>query len=154
MLSPAKQLSLMISIVSKAFEKDLDKGGSPYILHCFHVMSVAGKKSNNDYELMAIGMGHDLKEDHPEFWHLVSESGKFSDRVINGIETMTHDKDELYSDYIQRVSKNPDTLEIKMIDLDHNSKVTRMKGVKAKDLDRIVKYHESYHYLKSVKESK
>jgi (p)ppGpp synthase/HD superfamily hydrolase len=148
---PARQLSYMIEFVARAFVEDDDKGGTPYILHCIHVMNITGKKTDNDFEAMAIACGHDLKEDHPKVWEILLRTGILSDRVIEGVETMTHDKNEPYMDYIERCSKNPDTRLIKMIDIKHNSDPHRLKELSVKGLARINKYHRAYQYLKAVK---
>ena len=50
-------------------------------------------------------------------------------------------------DYIKAISVNPDATQIKMRDLEHNSNITRIKGLRKKDLDRIEKYHRAYIYL-------
>ena len=34
-----KKLALAISITAESFKDKLDKGGQPYILHCFWVMN-------------------------------------------------------------------------------------------------------------------
>lgn len=150
-LSPEKQLANMIAIVAEAFKNDMDKGGQPYILHCLHVMTVVGKKTNNDHEAMTIAVGHDLLEDHPDLYHVTDlQTMGFSDRVITGIVTMTHPKDEPYMVYVKRVGENLDTRLIKKVDIDHNSKVTRIKGIRDKDIERIRKYHEAYVYLESL----
>lgn len=148
---PARQLSYMIEFVARAFVEDDDKGGTPYILHCLHVMNITGKKTDNDFEAMAIACGHDLKEDHPIEWEILLRSGILSDRVIEGVETMTHDENESYMEYIERCSKNPDTLLIKMIDIKHNSDPHRLKELSEKGLARIEKYHRAYQFLKGVK---
>ena len=36
---------------------------------------------------------------------------------------------------------------IKLTDLEHNSKITRLKGLRKKDFDRLEKYHRAYTYL-------
>jgi len=148
LLTPASMLARAISIVAVAFDGDFDKGGTPYVLHCLHVMDKVGKKSDGDAELMAIAAMHDLFEDKSS-WNaerLVSEG--FSDRVIDGVSTMTHEPSESYDDYITRITKNKDTVMVKMADIKHNSDPTRMKGLRVKDLDRIVTYHKAYAILK------
>jgi (p)ppGpp synthase/HD superfamily hydrolase len=149
----ARQLSYMIEFVAKAFVEDDDKGGTPYILHCIHVMNITGKKTDNDFEAMAIAVGHDLNEEYPKVWEILLRTGILSDRVIEGVETMTHDKKRVpYMEYIIQCSKNPDTRLIKMIDIKHNSDPHRLKELSEKGLARIEKYHRAYQYLKAVKE--
>ena len=42
-----------------------------------------------------------------------------------------------------------DAIKVKMADLEHNSLILRMKGIRRKDLDRIEKYQRSYFILKN-----
>lgn len=142
-------LALAIQITATAFEEKLDKAGVPYILHCLTVMERAGKITQKDSEVMQIAVMHDLIEDtNWEPIHLKNLG--FSNRVVTGVNLMTHRKGEAYEVYIERVGANPDTRIVKMCDLKHNSDITRMKGVTAKDIKRLEKYCKSYNYLKDL----
>ena len=68
-------------------------------------------------------------------------------RVIDILKLLTHDKTEPYMDYVKRLAHDPDAKDIKKSDLEHNSKITRLKDVTKKDFDRIEKYHLAYKYL-------
>lgn len=141
-----KQLAKAISITSAAFENELDKGGVPYIMHCLHVMNIVGKKTEKDAEMMCIAVMHDLVEDTD--WTIADlRSTGFSDRVCQGVSDMTHDPHETYDEYLETIAGNPDTVIVKLADLKHNSDPMRMKGLRTKDLDRIVKYHKAHAYL-------
>ena len=132
-----------ISIVAKAFENKCDKGGQPYILHCLHVMY---KMPENDPELRMIAVFHDLIEDTT--WTLEDlKALGFSQRVIFGVQALTHDPDMPYMDYIKMISFNSDATKVKIADLDHNSRMMRMKGLRKKDFERLEKYHIAYAYL-------
>lgn len=136
-------LDKAIRIASEAFEGVYDKGGQPYILHCLYVMN---QMCENDYELRSIAVMHDLIEDTEwTIGDLYNEG--FSDRVVQGVMTMTHLIDESYEDYIKRISCNDDARRVKMADLKHNSDITRLKGVRKKDFARLEKYSKAYLYL-------
>lgn len=51
--------------------------------------------------------------------------------------------------YIKALSVHPIAKEIKKRDLEHNSKITRLKGLRKKDFDRLEKYLIAYTYLSS-----
>jgi (p)ppGpp synthase/HD superfamily hydrolase len=138
-------LSKAISITAQAFEGNYDKGGKAYILHCLHVMNQMPEK---DEELRCIAVMHDLIED-TEWTALQLEKIGFSCRVIEGVRCLTHDS-ESYDDYIKRISLNSDARIIKLADLKHNSDITRMKGLRKKDFDRLEKYHRAFAYLSEV----
>ena len=50
-------------------------------------------------------------------------------------------------EYIKAIAVSPEASEIKRRDLEDNSNITRLKGLRKKDLDRIEKYHTAYIYL-------
>ena len=138
-------LDRAISITAQAFEGKFDKGGQPYILHCLHVMN---QMDENDHELRMIAVMHDLIEDcgytEDDLLHM-----GFSMRVCRGVSLLTHLDKEPYMDYIRLLSMNKDTTLVKLADLRHNSDITRMKGLRKKDFDRLEKYHRAYIYLKN-----
>lgn len=136
-------LAKAIAIVSVAFEKKLDKGGNPYTLHCLNVMN---QMPHTDYELMSIAVLHDLVEDTYWTLQMLREEG-FSERVVNAVACLTHDPNVSYDDYIKIISTNQDARLVKLADLRHNSDVTRLKGLKKSDMERLEKYCRSYTYL-------
>lgn len=145
-----KSLSTMLVIVTQRFEGKFDRGGHPYVLHCLKVMHYL---RTEDEELMCVGLGHDLLEDTFES---IEEGVKFlrykgfSERVINGIVCMTRIPGETEEEYEARVMSNPDSIQCKLCDLRHNSDIRRLKGVREKDIARMVKYHNFYLKLKAL----
>ena len=145
-----KQLSRMLVISTQRHEGQFDKGGVPYILHPLKVMHYVG---SNDEELQCIAVGHDLVEDtFPSVAEGVAflRYQGFTERIIAGIVALTKVPGESYEAYKARVKANPDAVIVKMADLRHNSDVRRLKGVRDKDIARIVKYHHFYLELKAV----
>lgn len=137
-------LSTAILIASEVFEKKYDKGGQPYILHCLNVMN---QMDPTDHELMTIAVLHDVIEDSDHGYDYLRNHG-FSERVIDGVKALTHEKDVPYMDYIRNIARNADARKVKMADLRHNSDIMRMKGLREKDFKRLEKYHTAYEYLK------
>ena len=142
-------LGKAIAIASKEFADKTDKGGKPYILHCLHVMHKVGP---DDHELMIIAVLHDLVEDTDWTFDMLRDEG-FSERVLIALRLLTHypighSEGKTYDDYIKSIATNEDARKVKMEDLKHNSDITRMKGLRKKDFDRLEKYHRSYEYLK------
>lgn len=72
---------------------------------------------------------------------------EFTDRIVNTVRILTHDKSFPYDDYIKQISLNEDAKKVKLADLKDNSDITRIKGLRKKDLDRIEKYHRAFVYL-------
>jgi len=141
-----KLLSKAIQIASEAHEHDLDRGGSPYILHPLRLMF---RLRTDDPELMAIAVLHDVVEDSDWTIQDLREQG-FTERVLKALTLLTHDDGSPYDDYIEKISKNIDAIFVKMEDLRDNSDITRLKGVTEKDLKRTEKYHRSFVRLKEA----
>jgi len=139
-----KLLSLAISIASVAHEKQLDKGGNAYILHPMRILM---RLRTADAELMQIAILHDVVEDTTWTLGALSVYG-FSPRVLEALDLLTHKPGVSYEDYIADIGTNNDALKVKMEDLRDNSDITRLKGVTAKDVARVEKYHKAYTYLK------
>jgi (p)ppGpp synthase/HD superfamily hydrolase len=141
-----KMLSASIALASKKFLDTLDKGGNPYILHCLRVMNGVDQ---NDEDLMCIAVMHDLVEDTDVTLDDLRSLG-FSERVIRGVDTMSHRDEEDYETYIKRIALNPDAVKVKRADLIDNSNITRLKGLRKKDFDRLEKYSKAFIYLKDL----
>lgn len=138
-------LNKMIVLVTTEFDGIYDKGGVPYVLHCLKVMHYL--KSDDD-ELQQIAVGHDLIEDRKNVTYKMLRDMGFSERVIEGIRCLTKMPGESEEEYLAKVLSNPDAIRVKLADLRHNSDIRRLKGVTAKDLARIEKYHKMYMILK------
>lgn len=134
-----KQLADAISFASSAHKGQFDKGGDPYILHPLHLMN----QLLWDKTLAAIAVMHDVVEDSDITLEILESVG-FSQRIVSALDCLTHRDGESYNDYIERICTNKDAITVKRKDLEHNSDITRLKGVSAKDLARMEKYHKSF----------
>lgn len=138
-------LGRAIEIAVSAHAGQLDKGGRPYILHPLWVMDKV-RHLGDDYMIVAVL--HDVIEDCPD-WDLLKLSKEgFSQDVIFSLSLLTHGNGGSYDDYIKAIASDPIARAVKLRDLEHNTKVTRLKGLRKKDFDRIEKYHKAYTYLK------
>lgn len=137
-------LAKAIAIASEAHVKQLDKGDKAYILHPLRVMY---SMPQDDPEMMQIAVMHDVVEDSDWTFEALRAEG-FSERVLAALELLTH-SDEDYDTYIDRISTNTDATHSKLGDLSDNSDITRLKGIREKDFERMKKYHRSYLKLKA-----
>ena len=142
-----EMLSKMIKLATTHHNGQFDKSGMPYILHCLKVMDLLNTK---DIELMCIAVGHDLIEDTDITENILRTEG-ISERVINGILSLTKIDGEDYDDYKVRVKKNPDAVLVKIADLTHNTNIDRLKVITQKDMDRTLKYYQFYIELIDIK---
>ena len=140
-----KQLDFMIKLASEKHFGTFDKGGFPYILHPLRIMQKVQTLYGDDFELMMMAIGHDLIEDTDVTAKFLLDNG-ISERVVNGLMSLTHGR-ESYKDYIINIIKNPDAIKIKILDLDDNSQLNRLKGLTEKDFKRAAKYHTCYAFL-------
>lgn len=138
-----KNLSKAIRITSQVFEDKLDRGGNPYILHCLHVMN---EVKHLGEEAMISAVMHDVIEDTEVTFDDLYNEG-FSQEVLLILQLLTHRKGTDYMAYIKALSVHPIAKEVKKADLRHNSDITRLKGVRQKDFDRLEKYSRAYLYL-------
>lgn len=141
-MSEHEMLGAAIIVAAQAHMGQLDKGGKPYILHPLHLMN----QLMYDPELAQIAVMHDIIEDS-SWTSKALHNMKFSQRVVAGVVALTHRSGESYDDYIKRIALNIDAILVKRKDLEHNSCITRLKGVTSKDVTRMQKYHKAFLFL-------
>jgi (p)ppGpp synthase/HD superfamily hydrolase len=139
-------LAKAIQIAAEAHLNQTDKGGKPYILHPLWVMN-AVRHLGEDYMIVAVL--HDVVEDSDNptetYYNLVKKG--FNQNVMYALSLLTHNSDVPYDDYIKAIATDSIAKAVKLRDLEHNTKITRLKGLRKKDFDRIEKYHRAYTYL-------
>jgi (p)ppGpp synthase/HD superfamily hydrolase len=140
-------LNKMLVLVATEFDGIFDKGGVPYILHCLKVMHYL---KSDDEDLQIIALAHDLIEDRKNITYEMLREMGFSERVIAGIKSVTKVPGESHDEYMAKIKANHDGIRVKLADLRHNSDIRRLKGVTAKDIARIEKYHKMFLELKEL----
>lgn len=150
MLTPEQELATALYIGSRAHLTQLDKGGVPYFLH---PIKVAHKLHTNDYRKMSIAILHDAVEDGGVTYQELRELG-FSERVIAGVKAMTRIPSQTQEEYEEQVLANDDAIDVKIEDIDHNSRMIRLKGLRQKDFDRTIKYQKFYVRLQDAKKAR
>ena len=151
----AADYNLACFIVSAALIEHFDKAGNPYMRH---VNAVALHNPDATPEERIIGTMHDLVEDtanlpEDQRWTLqdLRDVG-FSERIVAGVDAVTHRAGELYFDFVVRSSQNPDALNVKLSDLGNNMSKSRNNYLPTPDdEERDKKYILSYNYLTAVK---
>lgn len=140
-------LGTAIKIASNVHLGQFDRGGNPYILHPLWVMH---KVRHLGEVYMIVAVLHDVVEDTDLTFSDLSDYG-FNNEVIEALKLLTHDKHLPYLDYVMNLASNEIAREVKLRDLEHNSKITRLKGLREKDFERLIKYQTAYDYLKHFK---
>lgn len=136
-----------ILIAAKAHLGQLDRGGNPYILHPLWVMH---KVRHLGEKYMIVAVLHDVPEDTPVTYDDLIKAG-FNFEIIEALKLLDHSDETIpYQKYITNLALNDLARQIKLRDLEHNSKITRLKGLKEKDFQRLQKYQIAYNYLKTL----
>lgn len=144
-LNVNEQLALAIKVAAEVHLNQTDKSGKPYILHPLHLMN----QLLYDTELAIIAVLHDVIEDsNGQITIELLKWMGFSERVLVALDLLTHkDGDTYLGVYIAGICTNIDAITVKRKDLEHNSSITRLKGLREKDLQRISKYHSAFIML-------
>ena len=136
-------LGSAIALAASTHESQMDKGGKAYILHPLRMMM---RLRTDDVELMAIAVLHDVVEDSDTTIEDLVAMG-YSMRIVAGVDAMTRRENETYDEFIKRCAQNPDARLVKREDLRDNSDITRLKGLRQKDFERLEKYSRAFIYL-------
>jgi len=135
-------LERAIEIAVEAHKGQVDKGGSPYILHPLRVMM-----SVNGGSEKIVAVLHDVVEDSNWTFEALLAEG-FSIEVIEALKSVTKEsEDEDYDLFIQRAMQNPIGRKVKIADLRDNLDVTRISDITDTDVKRINKYKKALKIL-------
>lgn len=145
MRNQKKMLGKAILIATQAHNGQFDRGGNPYILHPYRVMS---RLVGECLEIQQAAILHDVVEDSDITIEDLRKEG-FSERVLHTLSLLTKVDGQDYDEYIQAICECYDAIVVKMEDIKDNSDITRLKGLTEKDFKRMEKYQRSFVLLKS-----
>ena len=133
-----------LKLCFEAHKDQVDKGGSPYVFHPFHLA-----EQMTDEDSTVVALLHDVVEDTDYTFDDLLTLG-FSERVVEALRLLTHDSSVSYMDYIAALKQHPIARAVKLADLIHNSDLTRLepKSVDEKAYKRIKKYEQAIQILK------
>lgn len=144
-------LGRAIAIAAGVHAEQKDMGGNAYVLHPLRVMM---RLRTTDEELMCIAVLHDSVEDSQGVVTIAELRVEgFSERILVALALLTHDKAEPYDSYVRRIATNKDAARVKLEDLRDNSDITRLKGLRPKDFERVEKYHRAFLFLRTTLET-
>jgi len=136
-------LEQAIRIATNAHQGQVDKAGTPYILHPLRVMfQVTGE------EEQIVAVLHDTLEDSSITLEDLRREG-FPSHILEALTCLTKIPGESYDLFISRVMPNPIARRVKIADIRDNMNLSRLPTVTDKDLERLKKYH---HALKTLTE--
>lgn len=140
---PTTQTEIAKAIAIQAHESQVDKAGKPYI---DHPAAVAAGVSGDVAK--AVAWLHDVVEDTSITFDDLRAAGIASE-VIDHLRLLTHDKSVPYMEYIAALKGDPVAREVKLADLRHNSDLSRLNVITAKDRERLAKYQQAIEVLLS-----
>lgn len=127
-------------IAYEAHHGQLDKSGVPYIYHPIHLAEQMDTETETIVALL-----HDVLEDTPVTMEQLAE--EFSYEIIEALQLLTHNKEEDYLSYVERLKLNVIARKVKKADLKHNSDKTRLLTWTKKDEKRLEKYEKALKIL-------
>jgi (p)ppGpp synthase/HD superfamily hydrolase len=132
-----------IVLATNAHKGQKDRNDEPYVMHPIRVMA---QLWGHDERMVAVL--HDIIEDTDVTLDDLRKAG-YPDRIVEAVDAISRRKDagESFSQYIQRVRKNPLATKVKIADLKDNSNLDRLPKVEAFDLKRLDRYNRALQYL-------
>ncbi|MDR1963526.1 MAG: hypothetical protein LBQ50_07085 [Planctomycetaceae bacterium] len=138
-------LARAIEIAVAAHKGQKDKSGADYILHPLRVM----QRGRTETEKIC-GVLHDMIEDTDWTFEAIEKEG-FAKEIIDVLCCVTKESEnEDYEHFIDRITKNPVAVQVKINDLLDNLDLTRFDQINEWDLKRYNKYLKAYWKLKSL----
>ena len=139
-----------IKIAVEAHTGQVDKGGSPYILHPLRVMLSLDKE-----EERIVGVLHDVVEDCAGWsWERLEAEG-FSEEIIQALKSVSKtpeeekqfkkmddpkEKMDHYLQFIERAKANGIGRQVKAADIKDNLDISRIDDITQKDIHRLNRY--------------
>ena len=139
--------NLAVFIATNALMTQTDKAGKAY---SHHMIEVSRHKTDSESR-MIIGMLHDVVEDSDWTLDDLRDIG-MPQRIIDGVDGVTHRDGEKYFDSIERCGLNRDSVDVKLKDNRHNLDTSRNDWLPDEsDLERYKKYVLTRLYLVGIK---
>ena len=130
-----------LQIALNAYKGQKDKAGETYILHPLRIMA-----KMNSLEEKATALLHDVIEDSDYTSEDLINEG-IPSTVVDAVLALTKNDGEDYDQFIDRVLKNKLAAKVKIADIEDNINLLRLGSISDADLQRVTKYHRSWHKL-------
>ena len=135
-----KNTNKAMNIAYNAHMGQKDKSGIPYIFHPIHLAETMETE-----EECIVALLHDVVEDTDVTFEELQK--EFSNRIIEALKLLTHDKSVPYDEYILNLKENKIAKKVKLADLRHNSDKTRLEHLTPRDIMRNKKYEKAIKTL-------
>lgn len=139
----SRMLEAAIRLALEAHTGQVDKGGTPYILHPLRLML-----RFRDPIRQIVAVLHDVLEDGKGINEERLRQEGFSEEIIEAVKALSRNEDESYMAFIDRCGANAIALEVKLEDLDENLDTSRLTSIGDEDLKRLAKYRKAQERLR------
>lgn len=138
-------LERAIALAAEAHAGQVDKVGTPYILHPLRVM-----QAQNTVDAMIVAVFHDVVEDCKgwSFERLAAEG--FTTDMIEALRSVTKVEGEAYEDFVRRAAANPIGRAVKIADLRDNLDISRIAQLTERDMARVNKYKRAIQLIQET----
>ena len=136
-----ENINKALRLAYEAHKGQFDKSGVPYVFHPLHLA-----EQMDDEDSIVAALLHDVVEDTAYGLEDLRAMG-FPAKALEAVALLTHDPAEPYLSYVARVKENPVARRVKLADLRHNSDLSRIQKVTARDLERVEKYAAAIRLL-------
>ncbi len=137
-------LEKAIELAARYHAGQRDKEGTCYVLHPLRAMArVTGERA------MIVAVLHDTIEDTTLTEADLREAG-FGDEILAALRLVTHAKEVPYADYVVALAANPIARQVKLADLEDNTRLDRLilrASSLPRDFARLHRYFLSYKFL-------
>ncbi|GGN98002.1 bifunctional (p)ppGpp synthetase/guanosine-3',5'-bis(diphosphate) 3'-pyrophosphohydrolase [Saccharibacillus kuerlensis] len=136
-------LTKAITLAARYHEGQTDKGGQPFIFHPFRLMLRALTE-----EEQIVAALHDTIEDTELTLDDLRREG-FSEEIVAAVDHLSRREDEEYEHFIRRIKGHRLASRVKILDLQDNMDLTRIKEASEEDHKRVEKYSKALDTLLS-----
>jgi len=84
--------------------------------------------------------------------HALRSEG-FSEQVLEAIDSVTKRPEETYESFVYRAATNPIGKNVKLVDLQDNSDLSRIAHPTARDYERVEKYRRAIENIHALEKS-
>ncbi len=137
-------LEKAISIAVESHAGQVQKDGSPYVLHPLHLMMQMETEDE-----MIVAVLHDVVEDTE--WTLTDlQAEGFPDEILVAVGLITRQRGMSYEAFIEEILPNPLARRVKIADVAHNMDIRRLPHISDKTIARLIQYRAAYERLISA----
>lgn len=132
---------LVMKVAYESHKDQVDKSGMSYIYHPVHL----AEQMAEEY-VICVALLHDTVEDTDMTFEKLERIG-FPEEITEALRLLTHDDAVPYMEYVKLIKDNELARKVKLVDLAHNSDLSRLNIIDDKVMQRVEKYKTAMELL-------